>query len=376
MSEAASSTNGNAKFDMRYLLRALLKYNATDLHLKVGRPPLFRINGKLVPAKMTELSDELVQQLIYSILNEAKASELKEKKQVDLSFHIPEVGRFRCNIFSQRGSLGAAVRMIPLTPPSLDELGVPSVVKDLCLRPRGLLLVAGPAGSGKSMSLASMVNYINENSQLHILTLEESIEYVFRDLKSSITQREVGVDILSLSDGFAAGTRQDPDVIVVSSLSDTQTIQLALRAAETGHLVLSAMPTADSKSTLERMINTFPQEMKNQVRIQLAGALIGVISQQLVVRSDASSRALACEVMVKSPAVETHILRNELDKIPSAIMSSNPYYRMQSMDQALEKLVLDRVVKIDEALKSAHHPDLLKARLSTASADVAIRRAS
>jgi twitching motility protein PilT len=369
-----SSVNAS-KVDIKYLLKALLKYNATDLHLKVGRTPIYRINGKLVPAKMTELSMQTMQQLLFSVMTEQKIAELKEKKQVDLSFYVDEVGRFRGNIYFQRGSMCAAIRMVPLTPPSLDELGLPSIVKDLCLRPRGLLLVAGPAGSGKSMTISSMLNYINENSPVQILTIEETIECVYRDLKASVMQREVGIDIQSVQEGLAVATRQDADVIMVTSLSDANTIQMALRAAETGHLVISTVPATDSKTAIERIINTFPLETRNQVRIQFAGALVGIVSQQLVIRADASSRALACEVLVKSPAIESHILNNQIEKIPAAMAVSSPYYRMQTLDQSLEKLVMDRVVKVEEAIKSANNPDLLKSKLSGSGQDVAIRRA-
>ncbi|MCM2277597.1 MAG: type IV pilus twitching motility protein PilT [Oligoflexia bacterium] len=352
------------RVDMRYLVRALIKYNASDLHLKVGRPPLYRINGKLIPAKMDELGQEQLEQIIYGVLSAKQRVELEEKRQIDLSFHMKELGRFRCHVFFQRGGISAAVRIIPMTIPTIDELGLPPVVKELCQRPRGLLLVTGATGSGKSTSMAAMIQYINENNHVHVLTIEDPIEYVYRDLKASITQREVGSDTHSLKEGLYAGLRQDPDVIMIGELRDCDMIQLALSAAETGHLVISTLHTKDAAGSIDRILEVFPSNAQNQVRIQLASVLVGVVSQQLLVRADGSGRVPACEIMVKSPAIENYILKSEVQKIPEAIGNSNNYYKMQTMNQALERLVNAGAITAEEAIKSTSNPDDLRLRLS------------
>jgi twitching motility protein PilT len=352
------------KIDMKYLVRALIKYNASDLHLKVGRPPLYRINGKLIPAKMEELSLELVESIIFGVLTGKQKAELDTKRQIDLSFEFKDFGRFRCHVFFQRGGISAAIRTIPMTIPSIEDLGVPSVLRDLCRRPRGLLLITGATGSGKSTTLAGMIQYINENQHVHILTIEDPIEFVYRDVKATVTQREVGSDIITMKEGLHGGLRQDPDVIVIGELRDFETIQLALTAAETGHLVISTLHTNDAVSSIKRILDVFPAVAQSQVRIQLASVLVGVLSQQLLIRADGSGRVPACEVMVKSPAIENYILKNEIDRLPEAVSSSNNYYKMQTMNQALERLVKASQVSAEEALKASSNPDELRLRMS------------
>lgn len=350
--------------DMKYLIRALVKYNASDLHLKAGRPPLFRINGKMIPAKMQELTGDEVRAIVFSVLTDRQKLQLDERRQIDLSFRVGDLGRFRCNAFFQKGAVSAAIRMVPLTVPRLDDLGVPNVIKDLARRPRGLLLVTGATGSGKSTTLAGIVNYINESSHVHVLALEDPIEFVYRDMKASITQREVGSDVHSLHEGLIGGLRQDPDVIMIGELRDREMIQTALTAAETGHLVISTLHTNDAKSTIDRILDVFPADAKNQVRIQLASSLVGVVSQQLIARADGNGQVVACEIMVKSPAIESFIMKSELDRIPETIANSVNYYKMQSMNQALEKLVLASVITADEALRCSNNPDDLKLLLA------------
>jgi len=350
--------------DMKYLVRALIKYNASDLHLKPGRPPLFRINGSLVAAKMTELEPQQVERIVMDILSSRQKVDLEEDRNIDLSFVITGLGRFRCHIYYQRNCIAAAVRAIPLTVPTLDQLGVPEVMKELCQRPRGLLLITGATGSGKSTTLASLVNYINETSAVHILCIEDPIEFLHRDLKATVTQREVGTDTHSLKDALYAGLRQDPDVIVIGELRDYEMIQAALSAAETGHLVLATLHTNDARGTIDRVLEVFPPESKNQARIQLSATLVGVLSQQLLERADGSGRVPACEVMVKSPTIENYILKNELEKIPDAIANSNLYYKMQTMNQALERLVKEGRITAEQALKTSSSNNDLKLSLS------------
>ncbi len=352
------------RIDIKYLIRALLKYNASDLHLKAGRPPLYRINGKLVPAKMGNLTPDQVATILHGVIPAKLLTVLEEKRQVDLSFQIKDYGRFRCNAYYQRNSMSAAIRMIPMNPPNLDDLKVPLVLKKLAQLPRGLLLITGATNSGKSTTLAALIQYLNETAHVHILTLEDPIEFVYRDNKASITQREVGTDVPTLSDGLFAGLRQDPDVIMIGELRDADMIQAALTAAETGHLVMATLHTNDAKSTIDRILDVVPPESKNQTRIQLASSLVGVCSQQLLVRADGTGRVPACEVMVKSPVIEGYILKHELSRIPEAIASSNNYYGMESMNQALLRLVNTGMISEEEALKSSSNPDDLKLKLS------------
>ncbi len=356
--------DSSKKVDMKYLVRALIKYGASDLHIKVGRPPIFRINGKLIPAKMQELKSEAAESLILGILNEKQKAELEEKKQIDLSFRVTELGRFRCNVFYQRGTIAAAIRMIPSTVPNIDDLGVPTVLKDLCQRPRGLILITGATGSGKSTTMAAAIQYINENHPVHVLSVEDPIEYIYRDLKATITQREIGSDTNSMDDALIAGLRQDPDIIVLGEMRNAETIQAALTAAETGHLVFSTLHTTDAKSSIDRILDVFEPEAQNQIRIQLASTLVAVFCQQLVPRADGSGQALVCEVMIKSPAIENYILKNEMDRIPEAMSNSNAYYKMQTMNQALEKLVKAGTITLEEAMKCSQNPDDLKLRMS------------
>jgi twitching motility protein PilT len=353
-----------SKVDMKYLVRALVKYNASDLHIKVGRPPLFRINGRLVPAKVEALEKEHVERIVYDILTDKQREKLEEGRQVDLSFRVKDLGRFRCNVYFQRDTVSAAIRMIPLAVPSFEGLGIPSVLKDLVHRPRGLLLVTGSTGSGKSTTLAALVQHINESRAQHVLTIEDPIEFVHRDLKSSITQREVGSDINSLYDGLLGGLRQDTDVMVIGELRGWEMVQGAITAAETGRLVLATLHSTDARGTIERVLDSFPPEGQNQARIQLSSVLIGVVWQQLIMRADGSGRVPACEVMIKSPAIESYIFKNQMDKISEAVSGSSDYYQMQSMNQALEKLVRAQTVQLDEALKVSPSPDDLKLRLA------------
>jgi twitching motility protein PilT len=351
-------------YDMKYLIKALIKYNASDLHLKVGRPPLFRINGKLIPAKMVELTPAVAETLLLGLLSAKQVTQLQESRQIDFSFRMKDYGRFRCNVFYQKDSISAAIRMIPLNIPNLAQLGIPNIVRELATRPRGLLLVTGSTGSGKSTTLAGMIQHINETSPLHILTIEDPIEFVYNDMKAAITQREVGSDINSLQEGLYGGLRQDPDVIMIGELRDPHMIESAFKAAETGHLVISTLHTNDAKSSIDRILEVFPSDSQNQMRMQLASTLVGIVSQQLVMRADGSGRVAACEVLVKSPAIENYILKQNLNAIPEAIANSNDYYKMQSMNQALNGLVRAGTISVQEAIKSSFSPDDLRLLLA------------
>lgn len=361
---------------MRYLVRALIKYNASDLHIKVGRPPLYRINHKLVPAKMPQLNRDQVESILTGILSERQIDELRRKRQIDLSFQMGDYGRFRCSVYFQKDTLAAVVRMIPMTLPSFEELGIPVVLKDLCARRRGLLLVTGATGAGKSTTLSAIVQHINESRHVHILTIEDPIEFVYKDQKSSITQREVGHDTHSFQEGLYAGLRQDPDVIVIGEMRDPDVIRTALTAAETGHLVISTLHTNNVKNTIERILDVFPGDVRNQVRIELASTLVGITSQQLIVKADGSGSVVASEVMVKSPAIEGLILRNEVHQIPEAISNSSNYYKMQTLNKDLERLVRKGLICIEDALKASDNPDDLQLTLQGIVHDEGYKRQS
>lgn len=355
---------GVPNFSLKNLVKALIKHRASDLHLKVGRPPLFRINGKVVAVKMPKLDQRQMQSLVMELLSPLQRADLEKKKHIDLSTHFQDLGRFRCNFYFQRGTVAAAVRMIPPELPEIENLGLPIVLKELVLKPRGLILITGATGSGKSTTMAAMIHYVNRLSPIHILTIEDPIEFIHYDLKATVSQREVGGDVISLKEGVYAGLRQDPDVIMIGELRDYEMIQVALSAAETGHLVLSTLHTDDAKSTIDRLIEVFPAQTQNQVRIQLATTLLAVVSQQLIPIANGQGRIPACEIMVRSPAIEGYIMHNEIDKITEAIANSNDYYHMQTMDQSLALLVKSGAVTQEEALACSSSPDNLKLQLS------------
>lgn len=349
---------------MKFLLHALVKHGASDLHLKCNRPPMYRINGKLVPAKMGELSTEDVKTVLYSILNDKQVRDFEKNKQVDASFSIEGMGRFRAAVYMQRGTPAGVIRMIPLVIPGFDTLNLPPVLKELALKKRGLILITGSTGSGKSTTMAAMINHVNETRHSHIITAEDPIEFVYRDLKSSVSQREVGTDAPTMQDALIGALRQDPDVITIGEMRQTDTIETALTAAETGHLVMSTLHTNDARSTIDRIVDVFPAAAKNQVRIQLSACLLAIVSQKLVPRADGEGRIAVCEVLIKSPTIETLILNDELDKISEAMATSTTYYKMQTFNQALEKLVMAGTITNEDAIHASNAPEDLKMRLS------------
>lgn len=342
------------------LLKGLVKHKASDLHVKAGRPPLYRINGKLLPAKLPSLTQEEVKRLAYSTMTSKQVREFEENLQIDFGYLVPGLARFRANVFMQKGTLAFVIRMVPLEVPVLTDLNLPKVIQDLALKPRGLLLVTGATGSGKSTTLAALVEHINRTRRSHIVTIEDPIEYIFEDKLSTISQREVGVDATTLSMALRGALRQDPDVIMVGEMRDFATIQTAITAAETGHLVVSTLHTNTAASSIDRIIDSFPADAKNQLRLQLAASLLGVISQRLIRRADGKGRVVACEILTRSPTVEKMILDNRIADLETAMENSNHYYQMQTMNQALERLVRDGVITKDEAvLNSDKREDFL-----------------
>jgi twitching motility protein PilT len=364
MSALAQKTSGDPRDDLIYLIRAFLKYNASDLHLRPNRPPLYRIHGRILPASMPALSTEQIDQVLAPFIPLALRTQLETKRQIDFSFEIEECGRFRCNIFYAMNCLSAAIRRIPFEIPGIDQLRVPAVLKDIVTKPRGLLLVTGATGSGKSTTMASLVQYLNETQRQHIVTIEDPIEYVFKDQKSVVTQRELGADFQTMHEALSSCLRQDPDVIVVGEMRDYVTIQTAITAADTGHLVISTLHTNDARSAIDRILDMFPSDHKNQVRVQLASSLLGIVAQQLLVRADGKGRVLASEVLVKSPSIEHAIKTNQLEVINDLIGKSELYYKMHSMNMDIERLIREGTITPDEGLSASSNPDDLRLRLS------------
>lgn len=342
------------------LLRIMMEKKASDLHLKAGRPPLVRIAGKITPLEGDRLKPEEVKALVYSIMSEEQRQMFERKHELDLGYSIPGLSRFRANVFYQRGTIEVVLRAIPFDVPTIDELGLPEVIKELCLKPQGLILVTGPTGSGKTTTLAAMVEHINRNRECHIITIEEPIEFLFRDKKASISQREVGYDTFSYADALKHVLRQDPDVILIAEIRDQDTTRTAIRAAETGHLVLATLHTYDAPGTIDRMISYFPSEEQQQVRIQLSILLEGVLSQRLLRTIDGVNRVAAVEVMTRSPQIQKLIEEGKISQIHDAIAASVTHFKMQTLNQSLVALVLSGAVSPEEAISVSNNPDEFK----------------
>lgn len=349
--------------DMLQLIAEAIKMKATDIHITAGSEPVFRINGALAKHGDEVLKPEDTEQLMKQLVREEHLAELKKVGQVDLSYSQSNLGRFRVNIFKQRGSYSIALRVIPLEIPKMEGLGLPAVVRRLALLPRGLILVTGPTGSGKSTTLASMVDLINSERDCHIITLEDPIEYLHHHKKSIVNQREINSDTNSFADALRAALRQDPDVILVGEMRDLETIATALTAAETGHLVLSTLHTLGSAKTIDRIIDVFPATQQQQIRAQLASVIEAVISQQLMIRADGEGRMAAFEIMTGVPSIRNLIREDKLHQIDTVIETSISQ-GMQTMDRALATLYRKGLISRKTALEQAIVPDVIKRYLS------------
>ncbi len=325
---------------------------ASDIHITVGLPPVVRINGKLENLGESKLSPNDTKNLVYATLSEKQVEVLEQNGEIDTSFSSPGAGRYRVNAYKQRGSYGMALRIIPLEIPSAEAIGLPAVAKELARLPRGLILVTGPTGSGKSTTLASMINQINHERECHILTLEDPIEYLHKHHKSIVNQREIGTDSRSFATGLRAALRQDPDVILVGEMRDLETISIALTAAETGHLVLSTLHTNGAAKTVDRIIDVFPPHQQQQVRIQFSSAIQAIISQQLLPKVDSSGRVAAFEVMIATPAIRNLIREDKNHQIDTAIQTGAKF-QMQTMDASLLELYKKGIITKDTALMQA-----------------------
>src|SRR5574338_314724 len=323
--------------ELNDILKVALKGGASDIHLKSGLPPMFRVDGALVPLKNGErLMPDVLQKMAFGIMNPVQRQRFEEAREADLAYGIPGLGRFRVNVFQQRGTIGIVFRVIPFGVKSMDQLHLPKVIEKIAMEHRGLILVTGTTGSGKSTTLASMIDYINSNKTCHIMTIEDPIELLIRDRRSIVNQREIGVDTQSFANALRAALRQDPDVILVGEMRDFETIETALTAAETGHLVMSTLHTLAATETIHRIISVFPPYQQKQVRIQLASILKAVISQRLVPRADAKGRVPALEVLIATARVRECISDKDRTKeIHDAIAKGYTTYGMQTFDQAL-----------------------------------------
>jgi twitching motility protein PilT len=352
--------------ELNEILAMAVKAKASDVHIKAGLPPVYRIDGALRPLPNgPRLTPENIRKMTYAMLSDRQREEFENRHELDLAYGVQGLGRFRVNMFTQRGSISAVLRTIPFNVSTLEELNLPAVIKKITQNKRGLVLVTGTTGSGKSTTLASMLDAINSNRTEHIITIEDPIEYLHRDKKSIINQRELGVDTQSFADALKSSLRQDPDVILVGEMRDYETIDTALTAAETGHLVLSTLHTVDAQETINRIVGVFPPYQQRQVRLQLSAVLKGVISQRLVPRADGKGRVPAVEVMVSTARVRELIDDKEKTKLlRDTIQNGYETYGMQTFDQSLMKLLNNELITFDEALRQSSNPDDFKLKYS------------
>jgi len=332
---------------------------ASDIHLTVESPPVLRIDGSMLKLETEKLSQTDLEVFAHSLMNEQQVKRFTEYGELDLSYSLPGVGRYRVNLFRQRGSIGVVIRLIPFVISSPESLGLPPVSIELAKLHKGLVLVTGPTGSGKSTTLASLVDYINRTRACHIVTIEDPIEYLHRHKLSLVNQREVGNDTQSFSNALRAVLRQDPDVILVGEMRDMETIATAVTAAETGHLVFSTLHTNDATQSVDRMIDVFPSHQQQQIRVQLAAVLQGILSQQLFPRADHLGRVAAIEVMLATPAVRSLIREGKTHQLPTVIQT-NAKLGMQTMDRSIMDLVQKGLVSYEVAQEKLQSPDILR----------------
>jgi len=361
-SETAATAGGN--FDYRIVLRQMLEQNASDLHLKVGCPPTLRVNGELRSMPMAPLRTDDMKALADQIMPARRQKEFAEMKEADFALGVPGIGRFRVNAFQQRGTIAYAFRVVPFQASTVAELNLPHVVEEIALKPRGLVLVTGITGSGKSTALAAMIQYINQHRLANIITIEDPIEFLHRDNKSHINQREVGTDTASFSQALRRVLRQDPDVLLVGEIRDLDTLDTAMKAADTGHLVFSTLHTTDATQTINRILSFYAPHQQAEVRFLLASSLEAVISLRLVPRADKPGRVPAAEILVNTAAVRENI--RDMSKslnIPELIAEGTVQYGMQSFDQSLMNWYKKGVISYENALYFATNPSEFALRI-------------
>jgi len=351
-----SAPTGEA-FNFKAVLQQLVQLSASDLHLKVGRPPTVRLNGDLHPLELPVLRPEDLKSLAEQLMNPKQVKQFTDDKECDFAIGVPGIGRFRVNLYQQRGSLCFAMRAIPYQARTLEELSLPKVLQEIALKPRGLILVTGITGSGKSTALAAMIQHINENHKSNIITIEDPIEFLHRDMNSHINQREVGTDTSTFTQALRRVLRQDPDVILIGEIRDLDTLDAALKAADTGHLVFSTLHTTDATQTIQRVLSFYPPHQQAEVRFSLANALQAVISLRLVPRADKPGRVPATEVLINTAAVRDQI--RDMEKalnIPDLIKEGTVQYGMQSFDQSLMQWYSQGIISYESAVFFATSP--------------------
>ncbi|HEX6535061.1 MAG TPA: type IV pilus twitching motility protein PilT [Gemmatimonadaceae bacterium] len=353
----ASHSPGPATFNFKAVLQRMIQVNASDLHLKVGRPPVLRIHGELSSVDLPPLRPEEMKTLAEQIMTPKQVKEFADNKEADFAIGVPGIGRFRVNVYQQRGTIAYALRAVPYQVKTIAELNLPAVVEEIAMRPRGLVLVTGITGSGKSTALAAMIQHINEKRNANVITVEDPIEFLHRDINSSINQREVGADTGSFAQALRRVLRQDPDVILIGEIRDLETLEVALKAADTGHLVFSTLHTTDAAQTINRVISFYAPHQQNEVRFMLASALSAVISLRLVPRSDHPGRVPASEILINTAAVRDQIrdMSRSLN-IPDLIKEGTVQYGMQSFDQSLMHWYSKRMISYESALFYASNP--------------------
>ncbi len=350
--------------DIKKILKEMIARGASDLHLKVATPPCFRINGTLVFADYESPSLQDMAAVTQQILAPAQREHFESTKEIDFAFGVPGVARFRANFYVQRGSVAMVFRHVPVDIQTPDELGLPPIVKELALRPRGLMLVTGTVGSGKSTTLASLVDIINRESARHVITIEDPIEFLHRDRKSIISQREIGCDTGSYADALKHVLRQDPDVILIGEIRDAESMKIALTAADTGHMVLSTMHTTDATQTISRIISFFPPHQQQEIRYLVASTMQAVISQRLVADADGLRRYPACEVMIATSTIREYIREAEKTvMIRQAIQEGFIQYQMQTFDQSLMQLYKEQKITLEAATRASSNPHEFQLRI-------------
>lgn len=345
------------------ILQKTVELKASDLHITVGLPPMMRVNGMLIPHGKTSMTPEDTREMMLQVLNEAQVKTLEKRGEVDLSYHLQDISRFRVNVFRQKGYYSLAFRVISEKIPTIEELHLPDVLKELSLRQNGLILVTGPTGSGKSTTLAAMINHINKNRNCHIIALEDPIEYLHNHNKSMINQREIGKDSMQFSAALRAALREDPDVIFVGEMRDAETMSIAVTAAETGHLVMSTLHTSSADKTVDRIIDVFPPQQQQQIRTQLSSVLKGTIAQKLLPTADGTGRVAALEIMITNNAVSNLIREGKTHQLHSTIQSGMKA-GMRTLDYSLSELLQRRTITRETAFFYADDQEMLKAYLS------------
>ncbi|MBI5755504.1 MAG: type IV pilus twitching motility protein PilT [Nitrospirae bacterium] len=346
------------------LLQLAIQRGASDLHITTGSPPQMRVNGKLVPVDNTPLTASDTKQMCYSILTEAQKHRFEEENELDLSFGVKGLSRFRANIFVQRGAVSAAIRSIPFSIKTFEDLGLPQIVRELLKKPRGLILVTGPTGSGKSTTLATMIDMINGERQEHIVTIEDPIEFVHNHKKCIVNQREVHADTKSFKNALKYILRQDPDVVLIGEMRDLETIEAAITISETGHPTFATLHTNSSVQTINRIVDVFPPHQQPQIRAQLSFVLEGILSQQLLPRKDGTGRVLGLEIMVPNPAIRNLIREDKIHQIYSTMQTGQSKFGMQTMNQSLYDLFIRGLITKDEAIGRSTGPEELMAMIN------------